>query len=245
MKLPGLTYASPKVFTRKQRFVLCAGSWLIASAAKALVGPGKFEVRGEEHLAAVRARTGGEAIGGFWHAGAVLALAQYRNTNFHTMSSYSFDGELGARVVARFGCESVRGSSSRGSVKALGEMEKALHLAKAVGFALDGPRGPRRIAKPGAAMLAARTGTPILPTAFAMAGGWRLNTWDRTLVPSPFARVLCVYGAPVEAPANASRGCVMETSRRLQRELNALHAGLDAELGNAVEVEVDMEAGGR
>src|SRR5690606_15894263 len=100
-------------------------------------------------------------------------------------------GELAARIVTHFDLRAVRGSSSRGGADALNQLQQAMALGAGVGFTLDGPRGPRRKAKLGAAIIAARTGAIIVPNAFAVSRAWRLRSWDRLPIPKPFSRVLC------------------------------------------------------
>jgi lysophospholipid acyltransferase (LPLAT)-like uncharacterized protein len=66
----------------------------------------------------------------------------------------------------------------------------------------DGPRGPARVAKPGAVAAAQRSGAAIMPVGIGASPAWRAPSWDRFLVPSPFAKVRMVYGEPFGVPAN-------------------------------------------
>jgi hypothetical protein len=54
---------------------------------------------------------------------------------------------------------------------------------------------------PGAAIAAQRTGVPIIPVRVDASRSWRLKSWDRFLIPKPFARIDVHYGAltPVQA----------------------------------------------
>jgi lysophospholipid acyltransferase (LPLAT)-like uncharacterized protein len=171
--------------------------------------------------------TRGRAIIAGWHEALGLAAWHFRNTGFHTLTSYSFDGELITRVVECFGLNALRGSSSRGGSEALVQLERALELVEAVGLTLDGPRGPRRVAKPGIAILSARSGVPIIPVAFGVNRGWRLKSWDRFLIPKPFARIACTYGKPIPSPENSSPPAIEATRVRVEEELNRLHDELE------------------
>lgn len=194
----------------------------------------RHEVRGQEHWDACL-RANGRLLVAFWHESVGMAAYYHRTRGFLTLTSQSFDGELAARVVTCFGLQAARGSSSRGGAEALHALRTALDDGACVGFPLDGPRGPRRVAKIGIAALAAHTQTPILPQAFAASRAWRLrNSWDQLPVPKPFAKVITVYGTPIPPPpADASRAELESVRREVEQALNGLHAALNTELAAA------------
>lgn len=226
MRLPGLTYDSPCVFSFRQRAALRILPPLTAVAMKTLFRMCRFELREPERFA--RLASGQDrAVVAIWHESMGFAAKVFTGTNFHTLTSYSYDGELAARVVTYFGLEAVRGSSSRGGSQALAQLEKAARLVPCVGFTLDGPRGPRRVAKPGAAILAGRTGRPIIPLAIEPSVAWRLRSWDQFPVPKPGARIACALGEPIPPPANSSREAIEETRRITETSLNALHVAME------------------
>ena len=230
MRLPGLTYTSPYTFTRKQRFQLFVIPPVIVTALKAISITTRREIRNHDILEnALREHK--RVILAVWHETISLAAWQWCGTGYHTLVSYSFDGELASRVIGLFGFYAVRGSSSKGGAIALDELEKALDCIDVVGFTLDGPRGPRRESKPGVSILAARTGTPILPIALAAQHAWRLNSWDRFIVPKPFSKVVITYGDLIQPPADTSREAIETTRIEVERTLNHLHNALEDELG--------------
>lgn len=229
MRLPGLIYDSPHPFSAKQRAALAILPPTVAFGLRGLLGTCRIDMRNEAVLEQTLADHG-HAILAFWHECMGFAIYHYRNRNYHTTTSYSYDGELAARVVHHFGCEAVRGSSSRGGSEALAEMEKAIRAIPCVGITPDGPRGPRRVAKPGAAILAGRTQTPILPVAFAIDRTWRLNSWDRFPVPKPGARLIAQYGEVVAPPPNDSPEAVEVTRVEMERNLNAVHEYLSGRI---------------
>ena len=102
----------------------------------------------------------------------------FRNRDIGVLTSLSRDGEYIARVIRRFGFVPVRGSSSRGGQRGLLEMETMVKAGGAVAFTIDGPRGPRYVAKKGPVMLARLTGIPITAFYVAVEKPWVLKTWD-------------------------------------------------------------------
>jgi lysophospholipid acyltransferase (LPLAT)-like uncharacterized protein len=133
------------------------------------------------------------------------------------LASRSRDGELMTRFVRRFGLETVRGSSSRGGAPAVRALAAALRAGDDVVLAPDGPRGPRQRVQPGLAALAAITGAPVVPLAFAARPARRLHTWDAFLIPAPFARCALVFGDVVCVRRDEDRGAATE---RLERALD-------------------------
>jgi lysophospholipid acyltransferase (LPLAT)-like uncharacterized protein len=137
-----------------------------------------------------------------WHGRILLVpwlTARFRRTEgargVRVLASRSRDGELVADFVKRFGLDVVRGSSSRGGVEALRELARALRAGEDVAVVPDGPRGPAGHAQAGIVSLAATTGAPIVPVGVAACPARRLASWDRFLVPVPFARCGVVFGA--------------------------------------------------
>jgi len=234
VKLPGIVYASPTRFTLKQRVKLAILPPLIAALHKALLATCRWEIRHEERLESVIANHG-TAILATWHETTGVLLCMHRGRNFHSTASFSFDGELAARLVSYYGVETVRGSSSRGGSVALDQMERAAPHVPCVGLTTDGPRGPRRVAKPGAAILAARVQKPIVPNACAVNRAWRLRSWDRMIIPTPFARIVVDFAEPIPPPPADTPEEVEAARLAIERALNALHDSLEAEMGQVAE----------
>jgi hypothetical protein len=164
-------------------------------------------------------------IYGVWH-GRILIVpwlnARFRRThgarNVCVLASRSRDGELVARFVRRFGLDVVRGSSSRGGVAALRQLARALQAGEDVAVVPDGPRGPSCRAQAGIVSLAATTGAPIVPVGVSARPARRLASWDRFMVPVPFARCAVVFGAPVGVGRHDDREAVrVAVERALQQ----------------------------
>lgn len=235
MKLPELTYASPNTFTRKQQIQLAVLPPVIVGILRAILFTCPREIRDQHYLDDTVA-THGHAIIALWHEATAYALYRHSGSNFHAASSYSFDGELAARLTHQFNVECVRGSSSRGGAEVLRELEKAIKLVGCVGLTMDGPRGPRRQAQPGLAILSARSGIPVVPIAFAISKSWRLRTWDRMAVPKPFARLVYGYGPPIAPAESTDREAIDAKRIEIQEGLNRLHERLEAEVGDVQSV---------
>lgn len=166
-----------------------------------------------------------------WHESMAMAGCYNRGTDYLTLTSYSYDGEFAAQVIKRWRIHAARGSSSRGGSEALKELVEAAKTVPVTGFTLDGPKGPRRVAKPGIGILAARTQLPIVPNAYAVSRAWRLNSWDRLPIQKPFSRIICAYAPPIPPPPNESPEEVEKTRLAVETSLNNLHAEIERELG--------------
>ena len=170
-------------------------------------------------------RAGHPLIYGVWH-GRILIVpwlnARFRRTDgardVRVLASRSRDGELMAAFVRRFGLEVVRGSSSRGGAVALRELVRVLRAGQDVAVVPDGPRGPSGHAQAGIVALAASTGAPIVPLGVAARPARRLRSWDRFMVPAPFARCAVVFGPVVPVGRDDDREAVRATVERALQE---------------------------
>lgn len=166
----------------------------------------KESVQPEVHRKISESR-GEQCIGAFWHRH--VGIAPYFSTPFRwvCLASRSRDGELLARIMFHLGGRSVRGSSGRMDGRNKGGASSLRQLARlAQGgtfpiFTPDGPNGPEDKVKPGVIFLASRTGLPIYPAGFAVSRCVRLPTWDKTIIPLPFARAVISYGEPLKVPS--------------------------------------------
>jgi lysophospholipid acyltransferase (LPLAT)-like uncharacterized protein len=123
------------------------------------------------------------------------------------------DGEVIARIVEGLGYHTVRGSTTRGGVRALLETAQFLEQGVTLAFTPDGPRGPRHVFAPGALIVAQRTGRPIVAIGVTASRAWRLRSWDRHLVPKPFATVTLRYSRAEFVQADNARDAALEQPR--------------------------------
>ena len=149
----------------------------------------------------------------FWH-GEILPVAWiHRRSGLAPLISRHADGEVIARIVEGLGYRTVRGSTTRGGVRALLETAQHVNDGITVGFTPDGPRGPRHVFAPGALIVAQRTGRPIVALGASASSAWRLKSWDQHLVPKPFATVTIRYSEPEYVRAATAREAEKDQGR--------------------------------
>lgn len=162
----------------------------------------RWSLHGREHVAPHLA--GAPCIVAFWHERlplmpALWQLAGRSGPRAHVLVSRHSDGRLIGELIRRFGLDIVHGSTGRGGedrggAAALRALSRVLGAGDHVAITPDGPRGPRRQAAAGVAQLAAVSGVPILPCAAQTSRRRILGTWDRMVLPLPFARGVIVCG---------------------------------------------------
>ena len=139
-----------------------------------------------------------------WHEALLPLLWHHRRQSIAIVVSEARDGQYLADFAASLGYRAVRGSSTRGAARALLRAVRELEAGAAVALTTDGPRGPRRQMKPGVVAAAQRAGSIIVPLHARADRAWRLNSWDRFVIPKPAALVRILYGRPFEvAPGEA------------------------------------------
>jgi len=183
----------------------------------------RWRTEGLEHFDEVIAG-GRQPIMAFWHGRILSATVYFRHRGIVVITSENFDGEWIAGIIERFGYGTARGSTSRGGLKALLQLSRDMAAGKSAAFTLDGPRGPARVAQPGALWLAKTTGNPVLPFHLEADRHWTANSWDRTQIPKPFATVALAVGEPLEVPADAGNETLDAARRELESRLHALEA---------------------
>lgn len=155
----------------------------------------RVETIGEHHWEAT-VSPGSPTVFLFWHEVLLPLVWHHRKRNFSTIVSDSRDGDYVSDLAKTLGYRVIRGSSSKGATRVLLAAVTELREGHSVGFAPDGPRGPRRTLKPGVLAAAQRANVTILPVHATANRAWRLNSWDKFMIPKPFARVAIFYGQP-------------------------------------------------
>jgi len=160
-----------------------------ASVIRGVAQSMRCETRGHEAVDALY-REGRHIILAFWHAQQLMIPIGYRGAGSHVLISQHGDGEIIARIIARFGHQAVRGSSTRGGAGALRALIRLGRSGQDVVVTPDGPKGPRHVAKLGVIQLAKATGLPIVPLAFACSkkNSSRAGTvtWSRIHFPAAY-----------------------------------------------------------
>ena len=201
----------------KSQIISLLGYWIILGIGKTL----RWRVIGWDRLESIY-RAGKNPIMVFWHGRIFMASYYFRNRGIVVMTSRHRDGDYIAGVIRRLGYEAARGSSSRGSLGATREALEAVQNGKDVGFAIDGPRGPRHVAKRGPTYIAWKSGHPILPFTVSVKRKWTLKSWDHFQIPKPFSRAMVEIGEPIYIDAGVPKAQLEEFDRRVQGSLDEL-----------------------
>ena len=181
----------------------------------------RWETEGLQHLERIEIN-GRQPIMAFWHGRILPATYYFRRRGIVVITSENFDGEWIAGIIERFGYGTARGSTSRGARKALLQLTRDMAAGKPAGFTVDGPRGPARVAQPGAVWLAKATGNPVLPFHLEADRHWTLKSWDRTQIPKPFATVALAIGEPFDVPQDADESAIELARATLDQRLLGL-----------------------
>ena len=215
-------FADLSSYSTKDQLLIHAADFAFYSLIKLIGKTIHWEVEGWEHWEA--ASTDGQApIYTFWHNHIFVGTYYFRDRGIVVMTSRSFDGEYIARFIQRLGYGAVRGSSTRGAVGALIEMTRLAREGVPTGFSIDGPKGPRHVAKMGAVILARKTGQPILPFTLTCKRFWEAKrSWDRFQVPMPFTRVLLKIAPPIYVSADSDDPLMNRKRDELQATLDEL-----------------------
>ncbi|MGH9967216.1 MAG: lysophospholipid acyltransferase family protein [Pyrinomonadaceae bacterium] len=158
----------------------------------------------------------------FWHNRVFLATYFWQRRRIVVMTSQSFDGEYIARFIQRFGYGAARGSSTRGGVGAIVEMARLMRASCPTAFTIDGPKGPKYVAKMGAVLLAKKTGQPILPFTITPRRYWRAKSWDEFQVPWPFTRARVDIAPAIYVSADADEPELSAKREELQQALDEI-----------------------
>jgi len=183
----------------------------------------RWRSEGDEHYDAV-VRSGRQPIMAFWHGRILPATYYFRRRNIVVITSENFDGEWIAGIIERFGYRTARGSTSRGAKRALLQLKRDMAAGKPAAFTVDGPRGPARVAQPGAVWLAKATGNPILPFHIEASRYWTARSWDRTQIPKPYATAAIAIGEPLDVDEHADDGEIERSRQLLEQRLHTLEA---------------------
>lgn len=159
-------------------------------------------------------------IWAFWHR-VIIPIAWYgRNRGIVILNTTAFDGQWTRKVIEWLGFGTAQGSSSRGGLRGLNEMAKRIEEGVDCGFTIDGPRGPRYVAKVGPVLLARMTGAPIVLFHVGVERGTTFKkTWDHFLLPSLFTRAVILGAKPIYVPKDADPDTIQAKHAEMQRAL--------------------------
>ena len=222
-------FADLSSYPRKKRFLIRAADLAFFLLIKVIGRTIRWQVEGWENWEAAT-REARVPIYTLWHNRVFLATYFWQKRRIVAMTSQSFDGEYIARFMQRFGYGAARGSSTRGAVGAIIEMTRLMRAGCPTAFTIDGPKGPRYVAKMGAVLLAKKTGQPILPFTITADRYWvAKKSWDQFQVPLPFTCARVRIAPPLYVAADADEETLLLKRDELQRELD--HIDLIVEIG--------------
>ncbi len=151
-----------------------------------------------------------------WHGDELVLVGYYAHRRLAVLSSLSEDGTLMAKTLQLLGYQVFRGSSSRGGARGLIGQIKAVKSGSQAALAVDGPKGPIYIVKPGVVELARRAGCPIIPVRTRCDRAWYVpRAWNKSYLPKPFARVTVEYGKPILPSESGVEWDCLEIKRSL------------------------------
>ncbi len=209
-----------KIEGRLARWLIGFGYYLLQVWARTL----RFEIDDRVNLIGTATTT--NFIGAIWHNRLLLLpyvlkrfLPQRRGA---ALISPSRDGELIAMLVKHFGFDVVRGSSSSGGTRAMMQLVDVIAAGRDVVITPDGPRGPAYELGPGLIVLAQQSGAAVVPMNMEYSASWRVGSWDRFILPRPFATIRFIIGAPCKVDPTGNDKEFEDERLRLQNAMLAL-----------------------
>jgi hypothetical protein len=228
---PALDDTGERQFTLWQRMQFAVVTWLV-SAFVSLIGPTLRVTFSWEEGSIGGMENVHPGIYPFWHRCVLPAVWIFRHRNLAVLTSRSRDGEFIARVIDHFGFVPIRGSSSRGGQRGLLEMHKFVMNGHGAAFTIDGPRGPRFVAKRGPVLLARTTGKPITAFYVALENAWVLKTWDAMLIPKPFSRAYIRVARKIFVSPDADDVALASAHVEMQEALERVTAYADSQFSS-------------
>lgn len=215
------------------------GAWLLRAILATLGRTYRVrEVAGGEYVEALLEERQPVLLS-FWHNRSFMAAIYFyyhllrRGFDITVLASQSRDGELVSQLARLWGLRVVRGSASRGGLQALRALHRIVrHQSSSPIMIPDGPHGPVYHFKPGVLALAQTSGAPVLPIGFAASHFLTLGSWDKLIVPWPFARVAVILGEPHPIPKGLSDDALETLRQELQDTIDHLTAEAEAAVGS-------------
>jgi lysophospholipid acyltransferase (LPLAT)-like uncharacterized protein len=173
-------------------------------------------------------KSGNRAIFTFWHGRIFTATYYWRRRGIVVMTSMNRDGDAIAQCIRRFGYGAARGSSSRGGLRALAEMAREIREGHDCAFTIDGPRGPKYVAKQGPILLGLKTGAAIFCFHISVKRKIQLKSWDEFQIPLPFTEAIVLKAPPIWVPRDSSESNLRDLHEQMQATLDKLRVEGDA-----------------
>ncbi|MDX1948919.1 MAG: lysophospholipid acyltransferase family protein [Rickettsiales bacterium] len=168
-----------------------------------------------------------------WHGRLFpLAFMDTGNKKFSAIISRHNDGEIIARIIAKFGFGAIRGSTNRlasedktaknrGGAYVLKATLKELSNGNNIAITPDGPKGPARKVKSNFFAVASRADAVILPMSFSCSNAIRFKTWDNFIFPLPFSKITIIFGDEIIYDKNIYQNEI-EFTNKVEETLNQI-----------------------
>lgn len=206
---------------REDRRVLRIVPWLAARLMQCLFWPLRVAHVGRAYPERCWAK-GEQIIVVFWHGRLLMMPFVYPGKPGALLISQHRDGEYFSRIATILGFEVIRGSATRGGMRAIKQMIRAIKGGLNLVVTPDGPKGPRAKVKSGVIEVAKLTGAPIVPVSFSAARRRFLQSWDAFLVPVPFSRAVYIWGEPMYVPPTTTKDEITKHQEALEERLDLL-----------------------
>ena len=214
-------------FTPREQFKARLIGWAGYFAIAVIGWTIRWQSVGDESYKSIL-KSGRRAIFVFWHGRIFPATYFWRNRGIVVMTSQNLDGEGIAQCIQRLGYGVARGSSSRGGFRALAQLARDIRSGKDAAFTVDGPRGPRYVAKQGPILLAHKTGAAVFCFHVSMKRCIQLNSWDGFQIPVPFTKAIILQAEPILVPQDSTEAQLREIHKKMQETLDDLRLRGDA-----------------
>jgi lysophospholipid acyltransferase (LPLAT)-like uncharacterized protein len=145
----------------------------------------------------------GQVIYVLWHEYFLLPTAMTGGCNLTLLIGMHPDADWLGEIAGSFGFETVRGSSTKGGIKAILKYVRE-HRDTCLVMTPDGPKGPRRVLSSGCIQLASLLQIPIVPAGVGFDRPYRSSSWDRFAIPRPGSRGRFVLGPRISIPRKLS-----------------------------------------
>jgi lysophospholipid acyltransferase (LPLAT)-like uncharacterized protein len=196
---------------RLQINIACLLVWLLGHSLR-------YRIVGREQLELYHGKEG--FVINAWHGQQLIGFYFFRGCGYYILSSLSRDGEISSSIMRKLGWKIIRGSSTRGGVHGLVQLMRALREGAGTVITPDA-QGPIYHIEPGSIYLAQKTGAALIPLAFVYDRKWiSEKSWDKFVVPKPFARCVVYFGTPLKVTAKLTEENMEIEKQRLQHAIH-------------------------
>ena len=203
---------------------------------------GRWDIRGAERIHDLMDQDQA-LIFCFWHGRLIPNVFLWREPRvLHILSTPHRDGQIAAKTYNRFGIRTIWGSTKKGGTEAARAIIKVLKAGGVIGITPDGPKGPRQRMQKSSIDLARMSGAMLVPVATSTSRVKWLKSWDRMIVPLPFAHGMAMYGEPMEIPRKASAEELEDIRLKFEARMNALLKEVDQACGQKTPEPAEVEA---